>query len=150
MCQSCGRSGPYRLGQASRPKWCRCPPDKSGPLQAPPGHVTALTFETRAASTFRERCRLASNAEREARDALCSRWVRCGRGWRELPATSKKVRALEAAYEAKLAELEALRAVCPHNDRMHFDQERCGTCYEHVESDVAQHRHLVREGFFDS
>lgn len=149
-CQGCGRSGLRALGSGVRPRWCRCGRASFGPIVAAPGTVVRFTFESESDAAFRDRCRFAGNAERQARDAATSgRWVRSGRGYRRLPETSPKVKALYAAHDATIAALEALQAECPHRDRSMFAPEMCGTCYAHVESVIAQHRHLVREGFYE-
>lgn len=149
QCQGCARSGLHAL-DAGRPSWCRCRRSSFGPIVAAPGTVIMFRFESHEAAEFRERCRLAGNAEYEARHAIRDgRWVRAGRGYRRLPDGSKRVRELEAAHDKALASLEALQAVCPHTDRCPYNRENCGTCYAHVESDIAQHRHLVREGFYE-
>lgn len=145
ICQKCGRRGMHN--GAAKPRWCRCP-KVGGPYVAPPGFVAVITFESPCDAAFRERCRLLGNAEREARDALSERWVRCGRGWRELGWSSPKRRRLERAYRKALRALEAVQAQCAHDelDRSIFDRGMCGVCYAHVVSDIEQHRHLVREG----
>ena len=120
-----------------------------GPIIAAPGTVVMFRFESKDAAAFRERCRLAGNAEHDAKHAYREgRWVRCGRGYRCLPDDSPKVRALIAAHDAAIAALEALQAECPHEGRSPYAREHCDCCYAHVESDIAQHRHLVREGLY--
>jgi hypothetical protein len=116
-----------------------------GPHIAPPGHVTRFTYESPAAAAFREACRLASNAEREARDNLSQRFVRAGTGWRELPSSSPKRRALERAHTNAVRAVEALQARCPHTSRSLFNRVFCDVCHAHVECDVGHYRHLVRE-----
>lgn len=151
LCQSCGHQGPVDVGTATsaNPPWCTCTgKNKGGPYVAPPGVVVCLSYESKEDSAFREECRLAGNAERHARDDLSLRWVRSGRGWRELPRSSPKRRRLEGAYRKALRALEALQARCAHAERSMFSHEHCGVCYAHVETDVEQHRHLVREGFY--
>ena len=115
------------------------------PHMAPPGHVTRFTYESSAAANFREACRLASNAEREARDNLSQRFVRAGTGWRELPSSSPKRRALERAYIKAACAVEALQARCPHESRSIFNRVFCDVCGAHVECNVEHYRHLVRE-----
>lgn len=147
LCQTCGRSGLHAFGAIAKPRWCRCV-GTSGPIVMAPGVVMAVRFESADDAAFRERCRVLGNTERTARDALSSRWVRCGRGWRELPRTSPKRQRLERAYASARRALQAAQRECPHRDRSLFDPEMCGTCHAHVESDIEQHRHMVREGFF--
>jgi hypothetical protein len=152
---------PLYAGGHHQPTWCKCADNKGrraaavvkaggammpgGPYVAPPGHVTAFVFESQDAAAFREICRLAGNAERQARDDLSLRWVRSGKGWRELPRSSPKRRALESAYAKASRALDALRARCPHSGRSPFDKTSCDVCYEYVECDVDRRRHLVRE-----
>lgn len=153
LCQSCNRSGLHTFGSVGQPRWCRCRKGTLtfGPIVAAPGTILSWRFEDKADADFREQCRLAGNAEREARDAATSgRWVRCGRGYRRLSDTSPKVVALYAAHDAAIAALEALQAQCPHRDRSPYAREYCDCCYAHVESDIEHHRHLVREGFYDA
>lgn len=146
LCQSCGRRGRVAVGSArAKERWCRCPKGKSGPYVSPPGHVTVFHFRSKADAEFRERCRLLGNAERRARDALSGRFVRCGRGWRELPRSAPKRRVLETNYREALRALEKVQALCPHAERSMFAPVMCGVCYAHVECDVAHHAHLIRE-----
>jgi hypothetical protein len=145
LCQSCGERG-VMTGESGKVPWCKCTGKKpGGPYVAPPGFVARFTFEARDAAAFRERCCLAGNAEREARDRLSERWVRCGRGWRELPRSSSKRKALEASYRAALRALEALQTECSHPERSLFAKEYCGVCHARVEVEIAQFRHLERE-----
>lgn len=149
-CQGCAREGVKTFGSLARPRWCRCSGRGFGPIVAAPGTIVRMIFEGPKDAAFRERCRVLGIAERAARDELSKRYVRCGRGWRELPESSPKRRALYAAHDAAIADLERAQAECPHDPfaRSMFDRETCGVCYAHVESDVAQHRHLVREGLY--
>jgi hypothetical protein len=103
-------------------------------LQAPAGHVTVFHFRSKEAERFVEECRLAGNAEREARDALSFRFVRCGRGWRELRRSSPTRRRLERAYRSALRRLRACQARCAHpvTERSLYDLGRCGVCYASV------------------
>ena len=145
-----------------QPAWCSCTDKKGrraeaimvagdsrqhpgGPYVAAPGHTVAFIYESKDDSSFRETCRLAGNAEREARDNLSQRFVRCGKGWRELPRSSPRRRVLEAAYAKASRALEALRARCPHAGRSLFSKAQCDVCYAHVECDVEHHLHLVQE-----
>lgn len=147
LCQGCGRTGPG--GEAPKtPAWCRCRKlgrRSAGPFVAPPGFVARFSCEDADAAAFRERCRLVSNAEREARDALAGRWVRCGRGWRELPIGTPKRDALEAAYRTALRALTALQRECPHPSRSIFNPIFCDVCHAQVECNVEHYRHVVRE-----
>lgn len=112
---------------------------------AAPGQVVRFTYESPDAAAFRETCRLASNAEREARDNLSQRFVRAGSGWRELPRSSPKRRVLEKAYAKAVRAVEALQARCPHASRCLFERVFCDVCRAHVECDVEHYRHIVRE-----
>lgn len=153
LCQSCKRSGKHTFGSNGQPRWCRCRKRAGtfGPIVAAPGTILVWRFEAQSDADFREQCRLAGNAQRTALETLRSdKWVRCGKGYRELPRTSAKRRGLEAAYKKALAGLTALQAQCPHGDRSPYQPEYCGCCYAHVESNIEHHRHLVREGFFDA
>jgi hypothetical protein len=146
LCQSCGQQGVTPFGGHAKPAWCKCTGKKlGGPYVAPPGYIVRFAYESTDDAAFREACRLAGNAEREARDNLSQRFVRSGKGWRELPRSSPKRRALEAAYRKASRALEALRARCPHTGRSLFSKAQCDICYAHVECDVEHHRHLVRE-----
>lgn len=146
ICQKCGRTGVTQLDGRARPSWCKCPrKGLGGPYVAAPGHVVRFTYESSAAAAFREACRLASNAEREARDNLSQRLVRAGKGWRELPRSSPKRRALEKAYAKAVRAIEALQARCPHESRSLFNRVFCDVCDAHVECDVEHYRHIVRE-----
>lgn len=149
VCQSCKRAGRQSFGDGSKPRWCRCTKAAHGPIVMAPGVVVMVRFEPSSDAAFRERCRLASNAHREAVETLRSdKWVRCGKGYRELPLDSPTRKKLEASYDSTLAALEALQAECPHRDRSPYQPEYCDCCYAHVESDIEQRRHLVREGFY--
>lgn len=153
LCQSCKRTGRHKFGSGTRPRFCRCKKrgGSFGPIVAAPGTILTWRFEPADVAAFREKCGLASNAERTARDeAQSAYWVACGKGYRRLPATSPRVIAAEAAYDAALVALEALQAVCPHEGRSPYAEEYCDCCHAHVESDIEQHRHMVREGFFDA
>lgn len=132
-CQKCGRSGQLALRTgAARVSWCRCK-GSQGPMQAPPGHITAFIFETREQAAFSELCRVTGNAERQARDDLSSRYVRCGSGYRELPRSSPKRRALEARYASALRALRRLQARCRHPRRCIFNPCACGVCRKWLE-----------------
>lgn len=147
MCQSCGGRGVVPADPAKKPRWCTCdkgPRHGGGPFVAPPGVVVVYRFESRDDHAFRERCRLVGNAERRARDDLSGRFVRSGRGYRELPKSSPKRRGLETAYRRALRALEAVQAECAHGSRSIFNRVFCDVCYAHVECDVEHHRHLVR------
>lgn len=144
ICQGCDRGGRHAFGSPGRPGWCRCV-GTFGPIVAAPGTVVELRFDSLTDASFHERCRRLGQAYHDAKDNLTDRWVRCGRGWRELPSTSRKRILLEADYEHALAMLEAAQAECPHLERSLFAPEYCGVCYAHVECDVAQYRHLLRE-----
>lgn len=143
LCQRCGRQGPM-AGEA-QPAWCTCT-GRCGPYVAPPGHVTVYRFENAEASAFREACRLAGNAMHAAKDRLAERYVRHGRGYRELPPTHPKRRYLYERYAAAWRVLERLQRACAHPERSPYNPEACGVCYARVESDVARHRYMVREG----
>lgn len=148
LCQGCGEIGTTYLGETriSKPSWCKCTKRSHGPIVAAPGTVVRITFESADDAAFRARCDVASKAFADARDAWSTRWVRCGRkGWRELPATSPKVRALDAAYRKAERDLEKLQAECRHPQRSLFSHIHCDVCHAHVECDVAHYRHLVRE-----
>lgn len=143
FCQGCRRKGMI-AGGPKKPRWCRCK-GTSGPYVAPPGVVIRYTFVSADEATFRERCRLASVAEREARDALTQRWVRCGAGWRELPLGTPKRDALEANYFAARKAMLRLQAACSHPSRCLFSAAHCDVCNAYVECNVEHHAHLVRE-----
>lgn len=133
-CDGCGRCGPLPLhGGAAKAPWCRCTKKAPGPYQAPPGHVTAFIFETREEAAFSELCRVTSNAERQARDDLSQRYVRCGAGWRELPRSSPTRRALETRYASALRALRRLQAKCSHPRRCIFNPLACGVCRKWLE-----------------
>lgn len=113
----------------------------SGPVTAPPGHITVYRFETKEQHAFRERCRLAGNAERQARDAITeARW---GGGEKRRPDSHPKVRAALKAYRAAARELEACQARCAHPSRSIFSPVHCDVCHEHVECDVENYRRHV-------
>lgn len=146
LCQGCGEQGVLR-GDA-RPSWCRCPPSKYGPFVAPPGFVARITFETREAAAFRERCALLGHAWREACDALRSAsWVgytRNGKRFvRQAPRTSRW-RALRRASLRALRALEAIQRECPHESRSMFAPIFCDVCGEQVECNLAEREHFVR------
>jgi hypothetical protein len=125
--------------------WCKCPPKKNGgPYVAPPDVIVRYTFESKDAAAFRERCRLASNSERRARDAITD--ARYTPKLRRRRDSSPIVKAAVKAYRAALRELEALQAVCPHESRSMFNRVFCDVCSAHVECDVEHFRHCVREG----
>ncbi len=146
LCQGCKKTGLYDAQVTpGRAPWCTCLARAYGPYVAAPDVVIALRFEDRTEAAFREECRLAGNVEREARDALSGRYVRAGKGFRELPKTSPKRRALEAEYRKACRAHEALQARCAHPERSQFSRAHCGVCHAYVECDVALRRHLVRE-----
>lgn len=154
-CRGCGRQGVQAFGDCRKLRWCRCV-KSFGPIVAAPGTVVRLMFESEEDARFRERCRLAANAEHDARHAWREgRWVRCGKGYRRLPDNAKKVIALAKAHDDALAALEALQALCSHEGRSIFDREMCDCCYARVaamraSSHIAQHRHFVREGILSA
>lgn len=129
LCQSCGGTGVHTFGDATKPAWCSCRPGKVGPIVMAPGAVVRLVVESTEDAERREQGRLLGNAEREARDRLSERWVRCGRGWRELPRSSPKRRALEVAYREALRALKRFQATCPHPTRSMFAPEFCDVCH---------------------
>lgn len=141
LCQGCGKQGPY--DDAQRPAWCACTGKSCGPYVAPPGFIGRMIFENSDEAAFRERCGLASNAEREARDRLV-RYVRCGRGFRELPRTHPRRKASEAAWRKACRALEALQTICPHTHRNFFHPVACDVCHAHIECNVQEFRHFVR------
>lgn len=154
LCQSCGERGSLGLNER-KPSWCKCTgkgrkgrkggAGGGGPYVAPTGFIACFTYFSKEEGAFREQCRLAGNAEREARDGLSARFVRSGAGYRELPRSSPRRRALETAYRAALRELERLQALCPHPSRSLFNRVFCDVCYAHVECDVAHYQHLAHE-----
>jgi len=141
VCRGCGKQGIKATDE--RPAWCECTGATCGPYQAPAGVVARFTFESGDAAAFREKCRLAGNAERRARDAICdATYFPSGRkrpGWRSL--RRKAIRAHDSAIDR----LESLQAQCPHPSRSMFSRVHCDVCYAHVECDVEHFRHLVRE-----
>lgn len=143
LCQSCGNQGAHDFSDSSQPSWCTCT-KAYGPIVAAPGTIVRMTFESKENAVFRAECLIASNAFFEAKDALSERWVKCGRGWRELPASHPKVRGLHKAYNDALAELEWLQSLCRHPSRCLFSRIHCDVCHAHVECDVAHYRHLVK------
>ena len=151
ICIKCNKSGLVDIGGRDiKPSWCTCP-DIGGPYNAPPGFVARWTYEAKDAAAFREACRLASNAEREARDEMLSTfWVgyqRNGRRFvRAVPKANRKRGAAERRYANKLRALRKLQRQCEHPARSLFDSESCDVCHAHVESDIARHRHLAAEG----
>lgn len=132
LCQGCGRKGDVHHYDIRKAPWCRCK-GAYGPYVAPPGHVTRFIFESKEDAAKREQGRLLGNAERLARDNFCSRWVKCGSGYRELPRTSPKRKALEKAYQEALRALEAFQATCSHPTRSPFDATMCDVCKARVE-----------------
>lgn len=145
VCQSCRNEGPMPVAVADIPEWCTC--DRSGrkggpgPYHPPPGVVIRFTFETKDDAAFRERCRLTSNAERQARDAITeATYYPSGR---KRPAKFRK--AAIRAYNKSLRALEALQAQCSHPSRSIFNRIFCDVCKAQVECDVEHYRHLVRE-----
>ncbi len=146
VCQGCQKTGLYDPPSADgRATWCTCGARTFGPYVAAPGVVFALVYESQEDAAFRESCRLAGNAERDARDALSGRYVRSGKGWRELPKASPKRRALEATYRKACRAHEALQARCSHPSRSQHSKAHCDVCHAYVECDVALHHHFVRE-----
>lgn len=129
LCQGCGRSGMHRFG-GNKPRWCRCPKAKRthGPIVAAPGTVVRLTFESADDAGFRARAAEVIRAWFDARDALSSRWVRCGRGWRELPRSSPRRKALELAFRRATRAWDAIQGECPHRGRSLFDPNSCDVC----------------------
>ena len=98
---------------------------------------------TKDEAAWRERCRLAGNAERGARDAIThARYTDSGR---KRPDSSPIVRAAVKAYRAALRTLESLQAQCSHPSRSMFSPVHCDVCYAHVECNVEHFRHVVRE-----
>jgi hypothetical protein len=146
LCQGCKKTGLYDPQSGDEPApWCTCSARAYGPYVAAPGVVIAFRFDAPTDAAFREECRLAGNAEREARDALSGRFVKAGKGWRELPKASPKRRALESAYRKACRVCEALQARCTHPERSPYSKAHCGLCHAYVECDVALHHHFVRE-----
>jgi hypothetical protein len=130
LCQSCGKQGTTVFGEHGKPAWCACSGRKlGGPYVAAPGFVVAFIYESADAAAFRERCRLAGNAFIAAKDARSSRWVRCGRGWRELPRGYAKRERLERAYTNALRALRKLQRQCPHERASIFDPCMCDCCH---------------------
>lgn len=151
ICERCKNQGPIDLGRADlnkprpQPLWCTCTTKDGkraedvlasgggllpgGPLNAAPGTVVAFVFESEQESAFREKCRLAGNAYIEAKDELSSRWVRCGRGWRELPRGNPKRDRLEKNFAGAKRALRRLQLACKHPRRSIFDPACCGVCY---------------------
>lgn len=120
-----------------RPDWCTCPEKTDGgPFVAPPGVVVAFRYRSPRdpGEGLRDALRAAGNAERAARDALAERFVRAGKGWRELPKTSKRRQSLERAYARAKAALRKLQAECPHPERSLYDPACCGLCYRRLAS----------------
>lgn len=136
LCEGCGRKGTYTMGNTRRPSWCRCK-GTPGILRSPAGVVVCFTFESTDDAVFRERCRLAGNAERQARDNLCHRFVRCGKGWRELPRGNSKRDGLERAYSAALRVLRKCQRECVHPSPSHYNPDCCGVCYVAIETAAA-------------
>src|ERR1043166_668447 len=145
VCQGCKKTGCYDAAQGERAPWCTCSARTYGPYVAAPGVIIALRYESQEDAALREEARLAGNAEREARDALSGRYVKAGKGYRELPKTRPKRRGLESAYRKACRAQEAVQARCSHPERSLFSKAHCGVCHAYVECDVEQHRHLVRE-----
>lgn len=150
VCQSCGERGVMRphaemlaSGTGKEP-WCKCGPKKlGGPYVNPPGHVTVFIFESKDAAAFREQCRLAGNAERQARDAITeARYTASGR---RRPDSSPRVRSALKAHRAAIRAHEKLQAVCSHPSRSIFNRIFCDVCHAQVECDVEHYRHIVRE-----
>jgi hypothetical protein len=151
LCQGCGKSGPLALFRGdAQPRWCACTLKgerarallkrgfagvlPGGPYIAAPGSVAAVIFESRADAEFRERCRLASNAERRARDvALTAKWGRQGKRFRELPRSHPKRAEAEKRYAKCLRALRDLQRKCKHPHRCHFNSDACGVCYKTLE-----------------
>lgn len=131
-CQGCDRTGTVKGTRGGKkPSWCRCK-GVAGPFHPPAGVVYRYTFETTDAASFRERGRLLGNAYIEARDALSGRWVRCGRGWRELPRGNAKRERLEAAFAKAKRDLAKHQRACSHPTRSMFAHDRCDVCHAHV------------------
>lgn len=147
LCQTCGNRGLMPHGTDEIPSWCTCtgkgPRGGPGPFVAPPGVIVRYIFETPEAAAWRERCRLAGNAERRARDAICeATYYPSGRkrpGWQKLR------RAAIRAHDRAIDALEALQLQCSHPSRSMFSPVHCDVCYAHVECNVEHFRHLVRE-----
>jgi hypothetical protein len=146
VCQSCGGSGPLVSGSVAQPVWCSCSGKaKGGPYNAPPGHVTVFIYESKEDAAFREEGRLLGNAFIRAKDDLSSRFVRCGRGYRELPRGNPKREQLERAYAKALRAQAAHQRRCSHPSRSLFNRAFCDVCHAYVECDVAHFRLLARE-----
>lgn len=151
LCQGCGKQGATAIGDREKPEWCTCTGVRKkggcgfGPYVAAPGFVACFTFESKEDAAFRERCRLAGNERHRAKEALSDRWVKCGRGFRELPLSHPKRKALELRYRKALRAEEALQAVCRHPSRSIYFRIFCDVCHAQVECDIEHFRHLVRE-----
>lgn len=147
-CTGCRRSGPavligkpdgrrtklirVRGGHPVRvPRWCRCDLSTTyvvPSLQAAPGTTVALIFRTEEEAAFEARAKTAASQFIDARDAMSQRFVRCGTGWRELPARSPKMRALVKVYNRTVTALLAVQAECAHPRRSRFCSWRCDVC----------------------
>lgn len=118
-CQGCRRSGVYREG-AAKQRWCRCSKRAVGPYVAPKGQIVCYVFEaplSPAEQAIDTEAREVRAEYYAAKDAPTYRYVRCGRGWRELSETSPKRLASTRRWEAAVARVEELQGRCPHLDR---------------------------------
>jgi hypothetical protein len=151
VCRTCGNCGP--VPATGVPAWCTCT-GTGGPYNAPPGTVVQYTFETREAVAFRERCRLAANAERVARDVVTRvRWD--GAVGRPRRFTHPLVREAVRVYAEAARSLEILQAQCPHPSRSPYAPEHCDACAAQVQCGVEDHRaratsEVLRVGAADS
>ena len=129
-CQGCHRVGPYEAARAWQ-RWCRCKRVGTLPMQHPPkGVVYSFRVDDAATAALHEEGRVLGNAFIAAKDALSGRWIRCGKtGWRELPRTSPKRRALETAFRKARKALDAFQAACPHPRASLFEETACDCCH---------------------
>jgi hypothetical protein len=103
---------------------------KKGVRVAPSGFIARLTFDAPALAKFRERCRLASCAERAARDDVTrARYTESGR---LRPTSSRIVKLALAHYRAARSALDKLQAACRHPSRSIHSPVHCDICKKEV------------------
>ena len=123
VCINCQQSGDYTTDV--KPRWCRCH-GIGGPYHAPRGTVVVFTYMTPERKAERDAALAIKNEYIATRDALVdARWTDSGRR------RSAKARVLVAATKAfrkASRALEALQAVCAHEERSIYQHSACAHC----------------------
>lgn len=137
LCQGCARTGLHPLfGGDAKPRWCKCTKSR-GPYVAAPGTVVRIEFRkplSAEEAAFETHAKAVSRRHYGAREALVERWVRCGRGWRELPRGNRKREALEREYANACRALDRVQRQCKHETRSFFNAESCDLCHADLPS----------------